>query len=75
MWLVKWMPRFLEAQDNASVKPWVKANVCTEFCKVWPLDEPTADEVAAAGSIEAARKGKRDTQDEVSTFNCDDVMN
>ena len=63
-WLKSWIPRFLEAQENKTT-----STFWPELYRSWedkfPVQDPTANEVNAAGGTEKARKAKKQAMQKV----------
>lgn len=64
-WLKKKFPAFLQADSTALRKQFL-SDVYLEWQKEFPDAEPTTEELAAAGGLEAAVAAKRKVRDKVS---------
>lgn len=67
-WLKEWIPLFQETQQNQTTSAFY-SNVYEDWDGTFRTPEPTADEIAAAGSVEAAVREKRKAIAKVSTMN------
>ena len=65
IWLKERLSAFTDSQADKTTSTHFFPDILKEWRKSWPLQEPTNEEVAAAGSPEEATKAKKDKEDEV----------
>ena len=64
-WLKEHLAAFVNSQANKTTKKEFFPQVIKEWRVLWPLAQPTADEIAEANNAEDAVKKKKNKDDEV----------
>ena len=64
-WLKEHLAAFVDSQANKTTKKEFFPQVIKEWRVLWPLAQPTADEIAEANNAEDAVKKKKNKDDEV----------